>query len=301
VQYVLLLLPDFLLIAMGFALCRFTALNASVWQQVEKLVYYCLFPALLFQSILKAPLDLGKSSTFVLAGLALGFTIVALSLSLPHWPFVGRKMQGRDFAASAQVGFRFNSFIILSLAQRLGGAEAMTLVALLIGVLVPLFNIAAVWPMAQRSTVGFGREIVRNPLVLSTSSALILNLIGVSMPSFLNPVLDRMGQASLGLGLMAAGAGMAWTALRDAKTLATAVLLVKHLAAPLIAWALARGFGLSPMETLVLLAFAATPTASSCFILASRMGFNGALVASLVTLSTVLVAASLVLALGFLR
>ena len=36
------------------------------------------------------------------------------------------------------------------------------------------------------------------------------------------------------------------------------------------------------------MAFSAMPTASSCYVLASRMGFNGPYVAGLVTLSTLL-------------
>jgi predicted permease len=51
----------------------------------------------------------------------------------------------------------------------------------------------------------------------------------------------------------------------------------------------------------VLVTFAALPTASSCYVLASRMGYNGPYVAGLITLSTLLGMASLPLALGLLR
>lgn len=47
----LLLLPDFLRIASGFLLFRFTALNRSVWDAAEKLACYLLFPVLLFNAI----------------------------------------------------------------------------------------------------------------------------------------------------------------------------------------------------------------------------------------------------------
>ena len=38
----LLLLPDFLLIACGFCLCRWTALDRPVWEAAERLVYLSL-------------------------------------------------------------------------------------------------------------------------------------------------------------------------------------------------------------------------------------------------------------------
>ena len=100
---------------------------------------------------------------------------------------------------------------------------------------------------------------------------------------------------------MAAGAGMQFGALARAKVLAVSLLSIKHLVLPLMAFVLARLFGLSAPETTVLLAFSALPTASSCYVLAARMGYDGAYVAGLVTLSTLLGMLSLPLALGLLR
>ena len=57
VIYAQLLFPDFSLIVCGYLLCRYTALNRLVWAQVESLVYFFLFPVLLFYSIVKSPLD----------------------------------------------------------------------------------------------------------------------------------------------------------------------------------------------------------------------------------------------------
>jgi malonate transporter and related proteins len=300
VNFAQLLFPDFSLILCGYLVCRFTALNRTVWQQVESLVYYFLFPVLLFHAIVKSPLDLSAASSLMAAGLSLGVAAIALSYSLPHWPWVGRRIDRRLHAASAQVGFRFNSFIALALAEKLAGAPGVLMVAVLIGVCVPLFNVGAVWPMARQAQRGFVRELVRNPLIIATASGLAANLLGFSLPVWLEPTVNRIGQASLALGLMAAGAGMQFGSLAQAKTLGVLVLGLKHLAMPLMAWGLARLFQLDATQTTVLLMFSAVPTASSCYVLAARMGYNGPYVAGLVTLSTVLGIVSLPFALGFL-
>eukprot|EP01137_Pigoraptor_chileana_P000665 Opistho-2@37180 len=65
---VLLLLPDFLLILCGFVLCRYTALNRPVWEAAERLVYYLLFPVLLFNSIVRTPLQPSTTAHLALAG-----------------------------------------------------------------------------------------------------------------------------------------------------------------------------------------------------------------------------------------
>ncbi len=300
VNFAQLLFPDFSLILCGYLVCRFTALNRTVWEPLESLVYFFLFPVLLFHSIVKSPLDLGAASSLMAAGLALGVCGIALSYSLPHWPWLGRRLDTRLHAASAQVGFRFNSFIALALADKIAGPQGLLMIAVLIGVCVPLFNVGAVWPMARHANKGFARELVRNPLIIATASGLAANLLGFTVPPWLEPTVNRIGQASLALGLMAAGAGMQLGSLAKAKQLGVMVLFAKHLGMPLLAFGLAMLFRLDTAQTTILLMFSAVPTASSCYVLAARMGYDGPYVAGLVTLSTLLGMASLPFALGVL-
>ena len=299
-NYAQLLFPDFSLILCGYFLFRYTPLNLPLWQQVEFLVYYFLFPILLFHSIVKSPLDIHATSGFLLAGLAMGFTAILISNSMPYWPWIRNKIDLRDHAASAQIGFRFNSFIALALVERLAGAEGLLLIAVLIGFCVPMFNVGAVWPMARHGESGMLRELIRNPLILATTGGLAFNLLGLRVPEVLDPSLSRIGAASLALGLMSAGAGMELKALNQGKFLGALVLAVKHLVVPCLAWGLAQLFQLTPLQTTVLLIFSGLPTASTCYVLASRMGYNGAYVAGLVTLSTLLGVLSLPFALGVL-
>ncbi|MBW8721398.1 MAG: AEC family transporter [Polaromonas sp.] len=300
-NYAQLLFPDFSLIICGYLVCRYTALNRTVWEQVESLVYYFLFPVLLFHSIVKSPLDLGATSSLISAGVLMGLAGIAMAYSLPHLPWLRRHIDTREHAAAAQVAFRFNSFIGLAIADRLAGPQGLQLIAVLIGVCVPLFNVAAVWPMARHAKRGFTGELLRNPLILATATGLVANLLGFTMPVWLEPTVTRIGAASLALGLMAAGAGMQFAHLTQAKILAIAVLSIRHLLTPLVAVGLAKVFGLSPTQTTMLLAFSALPTASSAYVLAARMGYNGGYVAGLVTLSTMLGVVSLPFALGVLR
>ncbi len=300
-NYAQLLLPDFSLILAGYLLCRFTALNRTVWQPVESLVYYLLFPVLLFQSIVKSPIDPSSASGLMAAGLLLGLGGIALAYALPHLPVLGPRLNARDHAAAAQVAFRFNSFIGLALADRVAGSQGLQMIAVLIGVCVPLFNVAAVWPMARHGQHHFARELLRNPLILATVSGLSANLLGFSIPGWMEPSVQRVGAASLVLGLMAAGAGMQFGLLRHSRLLSASVLSIRHLVQPLLAWVVARLLGLDAVQTTVLLAFSALPTASSCYVLAARMGYNGPYVAGLVTLSTLLGLASLPFALGLLH
>src|SRR5512140_917770 len=300
VNFAQLLLPDFSLILCGYLVCRYTALDRGVWEQAEVLVYYFLFPVLLFHSIARNPLNLGEASSPIAAGLMLGVSGIAMAYSLPYLPWLGRHIDSREHAGAAQIAFRFNSFIALALADRLAGARGLLLIAVLIGVCVPLFNVGAVWPMARHGRTRFARALLRSPLILATAAGLATNLLGITLPPWLEPTLVRIGGASLALGLLAAGAGMQFSSLAQSPALTFGVLSIRHFLLPLVAFGLARLWRLDGAQSAVLLSFSALPTASSAYVLAARMGYNGAYVAGLVTLSTLLGLVSLPFALGVL-
>lgn len=290
----LLILPDFALIAIGFLICRYTALDRPVWDGAERLVYYLLFPALLFGSIVRNPLR--PMDALALAGGTLAVTAVgiALAYALRRVPGVSPALH----ASGAQVAFRFNSYIALAVAERLAGAPGVAAIALVVSMAVPLCNLGAVWPLARHGGHGYLRELARNPLIIATVSGLAFNALGLRLPELAATTLSRIGAAALPLGLMAVGAGLRLGALREAPALAAALLAIRHAALPLAAVAWVALTDLPPDQQLVLVAFAALPTASSAYVLAVRMGGHGPFVAGLVTVSTLLGMLSLPLALA---
>jgi malonate transporter and related proteins len=296
-NYAQLLFPDFALILCGYLVCRYTKLNRTVWEQVEQLVYFFLFPVLLFHSIVRRPLDLAASSDLILATIVMILGLVLLSFALVRLPGIA----ARDHAAAAQVAFRFNSFVALAVSERLGGVAGLQIMALLMGIAVPICNVAAVWIMTRGTGQKLWRALLTNPLVLATLGGLVANSLGFFIPPWAELSVTRVGQAALALGLMAAGAGMEVHQFKHAPLLSVGVLGIRHVLAPLLAAALVWAFKLEGLQATSLLIFGAMPTASSAYVLASRMGYNGAYVAALVTASTLLGLFSLPFALGVLR
>jgi hypothetical protein len=280
----LLLLPDFALIVLGWLICRHTPLNRPVWDGAERLVYYVLFPALLFNAILRYPLALGSSLPLAASGLAVVVVGVVAAYALHAWPGVDTRLH----ASGAQTAFRFNSYVALAMAERLEGTPGVAWMALIMSVCIPVCNVAAVWPLARHGGQGYLRELARNPLILATVSGLLCNLLGVRLPALADVTLARMGAAALPLGLMAVGAGLQFGALREGPKLAAALMSIRHALMPAAALVLILATALPRGQQAVLMAFAAMPTASSAYVLAARMGGNGPYTAGLVTLSTLI-------------
>jgi malonate transporter and related proteins len=291
-----LLLPDLTLIACGYLLCRYTALNRPLWEAVEKLVYYLLFPVLLFSAVLRNPIRFADVWQLALSALVVVTLGIALAYALRLF-----KPDRLLHASGAQVAFRFNSYVMLAMAERLGGTPALALAAVLFAVAVPLANVGAVWPLARHGGQAFWRELARNPLIIATLGGLLCNLLGLKLPELATTTLARMGAAALPLGLMAVGAGLRLGAVRESPALAAGLLAIRHLAMPAAAIGLCLAGSLPPLQQSLLVAFAAMPTAASCYVLAVRMGGNGPYVAALVTLSTGIGMVGLPLALAVLR
>ncbi|HTN66178.1 MAG TPA: hypothetical protein VL051_08350 [Burkholderiaceae bacterium] len=73
-----ILFPDFSLILLGFLLFRATNWGAQFWTGLEKLVYYVLFPALLFYATARAPLEFATTGDLLLVALATTFSGILL-------------------------------------------------------------------------------------------------------------------------------------------------------------------------------------------------------------------------------
>ncbi len=298
----LALLPDFALILLGASLRRLLHLGDHFWSGLEKLVYYVLFPALLFGGLVKTRIDWAAAAPMIVV--AGGAMAAGMLLGLAARLF---RITPISFASQYQCAFRFNSYIGLAVAGTLYGVEGIAAMGIVVGFMVPFANTAAVWMLARHGDTGLWRELARNPLILATLAGITANLAGFDPPAVMLQFLGRLAEAAIALGLLAVGAGLRivgagsrcvpGTPLRGqvtaAHAAATYLLAVKLVAMPATALLLIRYFGLAGLHADIALVFSALPTASSAYILAQRMGGDGARVAWLISAGTLLAMLSL--------
>jgi len=290
----LLMLPDFGLILLGAVLARRLGYTRAFWDGAERLVYYVLFPALLFGSVVNAKFTIAVEGPMLAAAVGAFLAAVALGFSA-RWVF---RPQPAFFASCVQTAFRYNSYIGLALAQSLAGPRAVALMALIIAICVPLANTFAVYALARHRQTGVLREMAANPLILATVIGLAANLLGFEMPALLGTFLSRLGTASLALGLLCIGAGLTFASVHEERPTMAYFVLVKLMVLPALGLAFVHLLGLGGVPALVVLLFTALPTASSAYILAARMGGHAAPVAYAITVQTLLAMLTLPLWIG---
>lgn len=279
-----LVLPDCLLIFLGWFLRNKLKFTPEFFSGLEKLVYYFLFPALLIKSLMMAPISLNKAGNLFLVCLILSLIGWGLSYAIKwfHQP------TPLSLNSSSQCAYRFNTYIGLSLVPAVAGADSVAVMAMLVGFTVPIVNIIAVNSMAKQQGNNPFKEILKNPLVISTIIGLLLNFSAIDFPTFVDNTLDKLARSTIPLGLMCVGAALVLRNGTQQGALLSWMLAVRLAIMPVIAIVLAFMFILPGTTAQTLVLFAALPTASAAYILAVRMGGDARLVASIISLGTVI-------------
>jgi predicted permease len=286
------LLPVFLIIALGVVLKRTLLPSDEAWLSIERLTYFVLFPALLIVTTGTADLT-GIPARDMAIALIVSFALIAILLLLIR-PLVDRffSIEGPSFTSIFQASTRFNSYISLALAGSLYGAKGLALMSVPLIALIPLFNVINVWVLARfasddkmdaRTMAG---HILRNPLIWSCVVGIAINLAGLPLPKFAIAFADILGRASLAIGLLLVGAGLAIKEIWKLNIATLTATLLKLVLLPLIAISLAKALGLEGPPLAIAAIVTSVPTAPASYILARQMGGDAPLVARILTFQT---------------
>jgi malonate transporter len=281
VSIVLLLLPDFALILLGLTLRRWFESSDALWSGIERLIYYVLFPALLFASTARARFAIEVAGPMLAAGL--GATVAGMLLGWLARPLF--TPAPKTFAGGFQCAFRFNTYIGLAVIGRLHGDAGLASMSLLLGVAIPLVNIVAVWSLSHRSG-NILSELARNPLIIATVGGTAFGALGLDLPGFGWELLRRLGAASLPLALLAVGAALKLGGFGENRGLISWWVGVKLIAVPACAFAIGLALQMEPLSLHTAVVFAALPAATSAYILAARMGGDGKIAAGVISAGT---------------
>lgn len=279
--------PVFALICLGFVLRRAGFPESGFWPAAERVNYVLLFPALLVSTLADAPVrdpDLLRLGVAVVTSICVAAALMAVLRR-------ARPMPARRFGPALQGVVRFNTYLGLAIVASLTGDPGLERAAVLLAVAVPLVNLLSIMALTDGGgTRGYGalvRRVLTNPLILACIAGIAIALAGTGLPFGTGQFLGLIAQASLPLGLLCVGAALRPAALRQHVAALAAIGAVRLLAMPALAFVVAQGFGLGGVETLVLVVFAAIPTAPTSYVLTRQLGGDGELMAGIVTAQTV--------------
>jgi malonate transporter len=287
----LTILPIFLLLLFGALLQskRFPA--EDFWPGVDKLVYWILFPAMLFYNISKADLS---SPVLPSYALILGFSLFTVSVLGLIVSLINR-VDRPTGTSILQASIRFNSFIALALASAIYGEEGLILATLGAAILIPSVNVILVITMVSlhgnKNSKSLSslliKELFKNPLILSIAAGVLVNIADIGEFVFLlTDITGILARATLPLVLLAVGASLRLSVLKSSSRLLIFSTLVRLIGFPLCIGIGATVLGLGPLEACVAVLFGAVPTATSGYALAKQLGGNASILSVFISVQT---------------
>lgn len=288
--------PLFALILGGYLLRRAGFPSNAFWPGAERLNYFVLFPALLFSSLARAPLDsphLGRIAGCVALILGVGWGVLLLLRRWRAWP-------ASRFGVLVQGTLRFNTYIGLAAVGALFGEAGLSLMALLLAVTVPAVNTLSVLALTPGGSLGVPvliGTLLRNPLILACIGGVMANLVGLPLGGGVSELLGLLAASSLPLGLLCVGAALQPQDLRRETLPLLINSMGRLLLMPLGAWLLSGWMGMAGMEQVAVVLLFALPCAPTAYVLARQLHGDAELMAGIITLQTLLAMLSLPLVL----
>ena len=288
------IVPIFLLIVMGFVLRRVLVKEESHWVGTEQLVYYVLFPALLFRTLSRAKLS--EVPLFGVGGALLIAVLLMATLCLALRPVLMKRLgvSGPSVTSIFQCSCRWQTYVALAVAGNLYGDIGLTLASVAMVAMIPILNVLSVWVLAHYAAptrLSWRRillTIAQNPFIWACALGLAANLIGLKLPTWIDEFIDALGRSSLAIGLLVVGAGLQLKGVLRPDAPALLSCALKLVLMPIFAISLGLAFGLSGTNLAIVACCASVPTASSAYLLARQMGGDAPLVAEILTLQTAL-------------
>lgn len=290
---VLAIIPVFLIIFCGRLCAHYQFVDVGFWRGAEKVTYFLLFPALLISKIAVADLT---SLNILNAAILVILLYAVLTVLLVMSQFV-LKFPPVQFTSVYQGGIRLNTYIGLSLVIALFGPEGLVIAIMLLTLMIPALNILCVSVLELYHQQGeslceivkrVSKSIINNPLILSCGVGVAINLSHLPIPVVLLETLDIFSKATLPLGLLTVGAALNLRSISISVTPLVVASVAKFLLLPLIAVVLCYLLDVEPLMRNVLLLLTLLPTASASYILARQLGGDHELMATIITVQTLL-------------
>ncbi|GGW54481.1 MULTISPECIES: AEC family transporter [Vreelandella] len=282
--------PLFLLILLGALLGNRRWPSSEFWVQMERVIYFVLFPAMLVGTLATADVSqvpVGRLALVLLGAMAL--------FGMALWHFRGwLALEPAAFTSVFQGAVRFNTYVGVAGAAALHGSLGATTAAVAVALMVPIVNVMCVASFVAAGTLGsasVGKSalaLIKNPLILGCLVGIALNLCGIGLPGWSEDTVSLLGGAALPLGLVAVGVALRPRALLRFDRGVLATNTIKLVLMPVLVLVLAWALRLDPVSRDVALLFAALPTATSAYILARQLGGDAELMAAIITGQTLL-------------
>lgn len=282
--------PIFAIMAAGYAARCFGLLGPEDVGKMNKVAFAAFLPVTLFNDICTAELSSAVRPKLIVYAVAALLLMLALSIAVTLLLVKDKSKQG----VVIQGLFRSNFAIIgVPLAASLAEGGDVSAVAVLLAVIVPINNVAAVVVLSvfNGKKPQWGkilRDIGKNPLIIGCALGLLFSGLHLTLPKAAASAVSTMSRVASPLMMFLLGAFFSFGSLGRQRRELALICLGRLLMFPGIFLAGAFALGFQGVETAGLISMLASPSAVSSFTMAQQMGGDAELAGDAVVVSSAL-------------
>ena len=295
--------PFLLYAAYGYIMRRAGVLTEDFLKKLNRVIFIAFYPFITFNNTYKLDPEMEFRGSFVLYTAVLILVLIGILMAVV--PRIVKEDARRGVVIQAI--YRSNAVLFaLPLSQTVFGDKGGALAAMMLAVVVPLYNVSAVillehFSGKKHSPLSMVKNVVLNPLVIGVVFGFLFYLFRIRLPHPLAKAVGAFSDLATPIALFALGGTLQFSRIgRNARCLFCS-LFVKLFVIPAAVFALTAALGFGEAERFVVFSAFATPTASVSYTMAQQMNGDGELAAQFVVLSTAGAALSLFLWLTLLR
>lgn len=287
--------PMFIMMAIGAVLRKRNMLNDGEINRVNKIVFKVFFPVTLFSNLYGK--DISEAINIKLMLFGAGTVLLIFILAFTY--VVKTEKDNKTRGAMIQAIFRSN-FIIMGMpvVANMFGSENVGVTAIMITVIIPLYNILAVITLEyfRGRNANIGKvivEVLKNPLIIGCLSGIFALIVDFKLPTVLERVVESLSTVGSPLAIILLGASFSWGTLASEKRSLIKCVVGRLFIAPCIGISGGILLGFRGVELATLVAIFAAPSAITSFTMAQQMDSNYELAGSAVVVSSVVSCATL--------
>jgi len=283
-------LPLFLNIALGYALRCMHMLDEATQKNLNKLVFKVFLPIYVFNNIYTTNIAVAFQPGLV--ALTMGGVLAIFAFLMAFVPRI--ELENAKRGVMIQAIFRSNFVLFgLPVAVSLCGENNVGPTSLLVGFVVPVFNVLAVVCLeafrgSKPDVKKMLKGIATNPLIIASVLGIVMNLTHIPLLTGVHKSITDLGRIATPLALVALGAGFQFRRIRGYTRQLLICISGKLVLCPLLMLTLAAMLGFRNEMLVPVLALFGSPVATSSYTMAELMGGDGTLAGSLVVLTTTL-------------
>jgi len=287
------ILPVFSIILLGYVLRWRNVLSSAFVKPANQIVYYVALPAMLLNTIARAPFRANFNVSAVACLLAALVIVVLLGVAGMRILNIPKDRRGTFVQGCFHGNIGYMSYAIAYYAL---GEKSFAPTAILSSFLIVAQNFLAVWalmkwgrgPESNRSRLVLMKHLFQNPIILGVLLGILFSALELPIPGPVRQGLEILSGMAFPTALLLIGASLSFGALRTMVKEMISIGVLKLLCLPLFGYLLAAAAHVPDFLRLPAVLLLAGPPATVTYVMAEELGGDPELAATSISVLTLL-------------